>query len=160
MTFKKFKHIAISIFYRVIHPFRKLYWFVFRPQTRGAKAVIFWQGKVLLARNSYGHRKWTLPGGGVGRKETFQDAAIREAGEEVGIKADNATFFYEYKSVWEYKNDTVQCFVMNVHSESFLIDEQEISEAGWFSPDDLPSDIRARVKEVLLKYSEWQKTHG
>lgn len=159
MTKKKLKHLVIQNLYRVINPFRTLYWFIFRPKTRGVKVVIFWQGKILLVRISYAHRLWTIPGGGVGRQESFRDAAFRETKEEVGIEANDAEFFYEYHNTSHYKRDTVQCFVAHVSSPKFVIDEQEISEAGWFSPGEIPLDSTSRVKELLLKYSEWEKNH-
>ncbi len=38
-------------------------------------------GDVLLLRHSYGPRVWALPGGGVGRSETPEDAVRREIRE-------------------------------------------------------------------------------
>jgi ADP-ribose pyrophosphatase YjhB (NUDIX family) len=157
MTEKKFKHFVIRTYYRIVNPFRHLYWFIFRPKTRGVKAVIFWEGKVLLARISYGHRSWALPGGGVEKRESFRDAALREAKEEVGIEANNAEFIYEYHSTYQHKRNTVQCFAVQVSSGNFAIDEQEITEAGWFFPNELPAGVRSTVKDVLSAYSEWQR---
>lgn len=159
MTKKKLKHFLISNYYRVINPFRNLYWFIFRPESRGAKAVIFWEGKVLLARISYGHQSWALPGGGVEKRESFRDAAVREAKEEVGIEVDNAEFFYEYHNTYQYRRNTVQCFAMDTSFGGFVIDEQEIAEAGWFSPGALPVNIRPTVEDVLVEYNEWRKNH-
>ena len=160
MTKKKFKHLVISNYYRVVNPFRKLYWFIFRPITRGVKAVIFWQDKVLLVHLSYGHRDWTLPGGKVDNGESFKEGAIREAWEEVGVRIENPEFFYEYKSDYEYKRNTVQCFAEHSSLGDFRVDEQEVVEAAWFRPNELPTNIRPSVKEILLKYSEWQKNHA
>ncbi|MFZ1074954.1 MAG: NUDIX domain-containing protein [Minisyncoccia bacterium] len=157
MSKKKIKHILVSAYYTVINPFRTLYCFVFRPPVRGAKAVIFCEDKVLLARISYGHKRWTFPGGGVGKNESFRDGALREMKEEVGIEADSAEFFYEYHGTWQYCAHTVQCFAVHVSKPDFVIDEQEIVEAAWFHPDNLPENIRPSVKEVLLKYSDWAK---
>jgi len=157
MTKKKLKHLVISNYYRIINPFRHLYWFIFRPKARGAKVIIFWEGKVLLTRISYAHKNWSLPGGGVNKRETFRDAALREAREEVGIEADNAELFYEYHNIWQYRPHTGQCFAIHVSSGNFAIDEQEIAEAGWFYPNNLSADTQPRAKEILLKYSEWQQ---
>ncbi len=157
MTKKRFKSLAINAYYRTIDPIRKLYWFIARPHHRGAKAVFFWEGKVLLARLSYGHKGWTFPGGGVGRHESFHDAALREAREEVGVEVRSAEFFYEYHRTLNYREITVQCFAATTPSGGFRVDEQEVTEAGWFAPELLPAGVRPNVKEILLKYSEWQK---
>lgn len=160
MSKKKIKHLIISSYYRAINPFRKLYWFIFRPKSRGVKGIIFWEEKVLLVRLSYGHKGWTFPGGGVDTSESFQDAVLREVKEEVGVEANDTEFFYEYHSTFEYKDVTVQCFAMTVSSPDFVIDEQEIVEATWFLPDALPTKARPSVKEILLKYSEWKQGHA
>ena len=79
------KNKLIRLFYKIINPFRKLYWFIFRPKIRGVKCVIEYNDSILLVRISYAHKGWTLPGGGVKRRETFEEAARREAKEETGI---------------------------------------------------------------------------
>ena len=66
-----------------MNPVRRFYWFVFRPQTRGVKVLILWQGKALLVRLGYAHRSWTIPGGGVHSEESYEEAARREIKEEV-----------------------------------------------------------------------------
>lgn len=99
---------------------------------------------------------WTLPGGGVDRRETYHDAALREAREEVGISANNAEFFYEYENTHQYKRDTVQCFVVRVETPHFEIDGQEIAEAGWFSFDALPTNARPHLFVILNAYREWE----
>lgn len=156
---KKFRHRAISAYYSATNPFRRMYWFIVRPERRGAKGVIFWNDRVLLVRLSYGHKRWALPDGGVEREESFRDAAIREVKEEVGIAVSEAEFFYEYHTSLQYRKNTTQCFAMKVSSPEFTIDEQEIAEAGWFPPGGLPENVVPSVKEVLMKYSEWKQTH-
>lgn len=54
-----------------------------------ARALIYdpIQKKVLVIK-SYFSPGFSLPGGGVGKNETYEQAAIREIGEELGIKSD------------------------------------------------------------------------
>lgn len=53
----------------------------------GAGAVIFDRdGRVLLARQSYGRRGWELPGGGRQPKESLEQAVRRELREEIGVE--------------------------------------------------------------------------
>src|SRR6202011_3112819 len=57
----------------------------------GAAAVIFDRdNRVLLVRHSYGRRGWELPGGGRKRKESLQQAVVREVREELGVEAMTA----------------------------------------------------------------------
>ncbi len=56
------------------------------PRTVRARVVIYdFNGRVLLIRNRFGSRRWTLPGGGIKRSESPKQAAIREVREELGL---------------------------------------------------------------------------
>ena len=79
-------------------------------------------GKILLGRLEYAHQGFTMPGGGVHRNETFQQAAIREAYEEVGIVVSSPRYIGEYISKNEYKTDTVHCFYYRAPSDNFKLD--------------------------------------
>lgn len=65
----------------------------------GVGAAIFDdRGRVLLVRQSYGHRSWELPGGGRRRRESVQAAVRREVQEEVGVdlaSAELRAVYYE-----------------------------------------------------------------
>lgn len=137
------------LFYRIANPLRRLYWFVVRPKTRGAKAIIVHDGKVLLARLGYAHKMWTFPGGGVNRGETFEQAAIREAYEEVGVRLMSVRHVGGYDNTHQYKQDRVECFLADVQSPEFAVDGFEITEAKWFSFDELGPDVVPRVDFIL-----------
>jgi len=112
----------------------------------------------LLVRPAYACRRYTIPGGGVKRNENPKDAAKRELREEAGIMVDTLKWFGEYSQVVEYKNDTVQCYYGLLDNHLFTIDDFEISEAGWFTRDTLPSDCTASVKKILQLYDNYKNT--
>ncbi len=120
-----------------------------KPQTRGVKCLIECEGKFLLVKLAYAHKKWTLPGGGVDKHESFEDAAWRELQEETGVKPKNLEFIGEYKTIIEGKRDTVQCFYGRTDSGLFKVDKLEISEANWFFRSELPEDRYPRVDEII-----------
>ena len=131
--------------YRLAAKVRRLYWFVFRPQTFGVKTVVVHDGRWLMVRNTYGNGYWTFPGGSIDRGEAPPDAAMREVREEVGIGLGDVTPIGDYFSDLEYKRDTVYCFRADVTSPGVTIDEGEILEAGWFAPHELPAFHGASV---------------
>ncbi len=53
----------------------------------GAACVILdGGGRVLLVKENYERRRWTLPGGAIDADETPWDAAVREVAEETGLR--------------------------------------------------------------------------
>jgi 8-oxo-dGTP pyrophosphatase MutT (NUDIX family) len=43
------------------------------------------EGRVLLVKENYDRRRWSLPGGAVEPGESDEDAAVREVAEETGL---------------------------------------------------------------------------
>jgi len=144
------KYWVIKIFWFFANSIRKIYWFIFRPQTRGAKCLIEFNDKFLLVRLNYAHRNWTLPGGKVNKNESFQDAAIREAKEETGIDVVETVF------IGGYKNNTVEVYLGHSRDMVYKIDPIEIKEAGWFSRNELPNDRVPSIDEVFKFYDEYK----
>ncbi len=124
------------------------WWFIRRPQTRGAKCVILHDINVLLVRPAYGHKLWTIPGGGVHKHETFLEGALRELKEETGVET-GLTYFYAYRQSREFKHDTVQCFYGQVDDATVVVDNFEIIDYQWFSLESLPDDRSSSVSKIL-----------
>jgi len=137
------------LFYKIITPFRTAYRFIVRPQTQGVKCLIEHKGRYLMIRNSYGHRRWTFPGGGVHNGELPEKAAQREALEEVGIQLSNIKSIGKYFTTRQYQRNTVHCFYTTVNNDFFQIDNDEVSGAEWFSTTRLPQQHSPAVEEVL-----------
>lgn len=139
-------------YYDIIRPFRKAYWYVVRPKTYGVKVLIEHDGKFLFIRNSYGKKLWTFPGGGKNKKETPQEAAHREALEEVGINLSESRHLGDYTSTRQHKRDTVHCFHAVVSDPTHSIDEDEVEEAQWFHSSNIPEPQSFAISEVLRLY--------
>ena len=143
-------------YYRATNPFRLVYRFVVRPETRGVKCVVEYEGKFLLVRITYAHKGWTFPGGGVDKKETFEQAAYRELDEEAGITSVTLVPIGEYASQKDYKRDTVACFYGKAGSVAAHMDTLEIAEIGWFARNELPQGVRPNVQKILNMYDMWR----
>lgn len=142
-------------FYALINLIRKLYWRVVRPHTRGAKCLIENDGKFLLVKLAYAHKKWTLPGGGVHKRESFQEGARRELLEETGITTD-LNFFGQYESSREFKRDIVNCFYGKTDILHLVCDPLEIADSGWFAPNMFPPDRSGSVDIIMELFSKWK----
>src|SRR3989344_5813178 len=112
----------LAVFIRNIHI---AYWFITRPTTRGAKAAIFNEEKILLVRLTYYPNSWTLPGGTVDKGETPKVALIRECKEEIGITLDKPEHVGDLYIEQQYKKDTVSVFRAMVKSSEITVDGRE-----------------------------------
>jgi len=146
---------TIKFFYRFLHPVRKLYWFLFRPKTYGVKCLIEHDGQFLMIRNTYGHKKWTFPGGGIEAGESLEAAARREVAEETGVHVPVLRYLGSFLHVHEYKDDTVHCFYGVAANNAIAIDPVEIREARWFRADAFPPGISAVARKVIALYHEF-----
>jgi ADP-ribose pyrophosphatase YjhB (NUDIX family) len=124
--------------YRVADRLIRLYWFVCRPRTYGARCVVVCGQHLLLIRQTYGDRRWTLPGGRLAKGEVPEAAVRREVREEVGITLDAVTPLGQFVSTQSYNTDTVSVFTARTPSRACAIDRREVAEAHWFAVGALP----------------------
>jgi ADP-ribose pyrophosphatase YjhB (NUDIX family) len=145
-----------KFYYFFKNPIYKFYCFIFRPVSLGVKVVVENNGKVLMGRISYAHKKWIFPGGGVEKGETFLQAASRELEEEMGIKSKNLVEMGEYTSDRNFKKNIVKCFYLNTDSSLVKIDNFEITESGWYEIGNLPNDCSPSVLKILEIYKNFK----
>jgi len=88
-----------------------------------------------MVRNTYGHKLWTFPGGGIVRGETAEQAIRREVMEEVGIHVQKLQKIGEFESRDEYRRDRVVVFAGESKGRQVTIQEAEILEARWCNPE-------------------------
>lgn len=94
--------------------------------------------KLLLARNVNFPGKWfSLIAGYVDVGETFEEAVIREAQEEVGIEVTNIRY---YKSQpWPLSGSImIGCIAEADPDQPVEVDHKEIAEAAWYTRGSLP----------------------
>jgi 8-oxo-dGTP pyrophosphatase MutT (NUDIX family) len=127
-----------AVLYRVADRLLSLYWFLLRPRTAGARCVLVCARHLLLIRQTYGDRLWTLPGGGLARGETPEAAVRREVAEEVGITLGAVQYLGHFVSTQTYNVDTVHVFSASTPSQACAIAPGEIAEARWFAIAALP----------------------
>ena len=140
---------------KVAHALRRVYWFIFRPDTHGVKIITLFQDEVVLIKNTYGHKTWTFPGGGVHAHESSRDAAKRELEEETGIVSDNLILLSAFTWDVEYKHDTVDVYLSILEERKNLKpQESEIAEIHYCKLQELP-ELSLGGKRTLDLYVEY-----
>ncbi|HEV7128529.1 MAG TPA: NUDIX hydrolase [Ktedonobacterales bacterium] len=115
----------------------------------GAFAVIARAGQVLLARRrDIGW--WNLPGGGVEPGETVEEGLRREVREEVCVAIEIVRLVGVYSK--PQKNEVVLTFLCALppDQEDAIGTSNEVSETGWFAPDNLPDDLLPKHRQRVL----------
>lgn len=107
--------------------------------------------EVLLVKTWIGHRQWSLPGGGVERRETPLEAARRELHEEVGLSLPSAAFTYlDTIRIHDYQAPIFAVKIVKSDFDAASCDKREITHVGWYKVDDLP-EVFPSVAQIIQK---------
>lgn len=140
---------------RLVRRLFQSYFRLTRPLTLGVRAVVMdGKGRIFLIRHTY-VPGWQLPGGGVEKGQTVQDALKAELLQEGGlVPEEEPQLFAIYSNHHAFPNDHVLLYVVRRFSQPVLPrPNHEIAESGFFAPDALPEGTtpatRSRIREVL-----------
>ena len=140
----------MRLFSRLFYAINSLRWRITRPLTLGVRLLLLRDQSVLLVKHTYA-KYWYLVGGGVKKNETLEQAARREALEEVGAQLGNLTLCGVYSNFSESKSDHIILFVCSDFSVSGKTDS-EIAGFRFFDLDKLPEDISPATKRRIQEY--------
>jgi len=112
-------------------------------------AILRPNGDILLVQNSIGDKKWSLPGGGAGRKETDRAAACREVYEELHIRIAPS----ELKSlgVVTMNSYVAPLFAVRIdqaRADTIVAHRVEIRSWRWVAPTNIPEGAQKSVAHV------------
>lgn len=94
-------------------------------------------GKILLARHVQRIPDlWTCLAGYVELGESLEDCVRREVREEAGLEVDDVR--YVGSQHWPYPNQMMVGFVAQWKAGELKLQPEELAEARWFDPADLP----------------------
>ncbi len=93
--------------------------------------------EILLARGvRFTHPVYSVLAGFVEPGETLEETVSREIMEETGISVKNIKYFGNQP--WPFSSSMMIAFTAEYESGDIKIDDTEIIDAGWFTPDNLP----------------------
>ena len=117
-------------------------------------------GEVLLGKRTDNHL-WGYSGGGLEIGETVEECARRELREEMGIEADELTFFMINsgpESYMHYPNgDEVYyvevIYICRRYSGELRMQPEELEELRFFRPEEIHLEmISPPIRSVMEKY--------
>lgn len=123
-----------------------------------AAAVVYLEGKVLVARRAPGEKlagMWEFPGGKLEADETPQHCIVREIREELGVCSEAGEILTE--SVFTYPGGTIQLIAVELTLNSTHFVLQVHDRVEWCTPRELlsyelaPADIPIAM-EIIRKY--------
>lgn len=148
---------AYYVLLKLASPFASIGFFVFNLLThtkRSRVLLVNSRQEILLVVNALGDHRWTLPGGGVKRREDVAQAAARELHEELHVSVDVARLSSLGKiRTSGYDACLFLCEVSDVQIKDLRRDKFELSASGWYATDALPADIQPIVHEALERLS-------
>jgi 8-oxo-dGTP diphosphatase len=119
-------------------------------------------GRLLLVHQAYGDRVWDFVGGGAEAGESPEETAIREAKEEIGLTVEPRGLIGVYFNRLDHR--LIFIFNGTVTGGTLALQPDEITEIGWFGPDDMPrlnawkaqqvADVFAWTGEAFLRTRE------
>lgn len=116
--------------------------------------VIARDGRLLFGRRAAGAReagRWSFPGGFVERGEKVEEAATREAREEVGLDIELGDLLGLYSSPGE---TVVLAVYLAAAARGEAVPDDDLDAVGWFSPEDLPELAFAHDRQIIDRWIE------
>lgn len=118
--------------------------------------IVVKDGRILLSRRQnkgWGDGLLCIPGGHVEPGETFTQAAVREAKEELGLTITKDMLKYlctEMKNVSGSPYVSIE-FVATTSEEPTNCEPNECSELVWVDPYNLPDDVIPNFRNIIEK---------
>lgn len=139
-----------------IEPFTRPLFFAFSRATRGMTlgvrgVAVDGDGRVLLVKHTYLHG-WWLPGGGVERGQSCEDALIREMREEAGVIVEGRpTLISVHSNERFFRGDHVLVYRLDRFTLTDRTSHGEIADIAWFDPEALPEDTHRATRDRLAE---------
>jgi ADP-ribose pyrophosphatase YjhB (NUDIX family) len=125
-----------------------------RGLTLGVRGLVIDEaGRVLLIQHTY-LPGWYMPGGGVERGETAEQALARELVEEAGVEiVGRPRLLSIHSNHVKFPGDHVLIYRVERWRACPATSRGEIHAVDWFAPEALPADVtpstRRRIEEAL-----------
>ncbi len=108
--------------------------------------LVHHEGRALLARGTRfpGRRLFSALAGFIEPGESAEEAVAREVFEETGVRLRNIA--YHSSQPWPYPNSLMLGFLAEAEATTLTLDENEIVEAHWLTPDEVRHPERLDIE--------------
>jgi 8-oxo-dGTP diphosphatase len=114
--------------------------------------IIEYEGGVVLIKRKNPPYGWAIPGGFVEYGESLEEAAVREAGEETGLRVKLLRQFHTYSDPRRDPRQHTISTVFIAEGSGVLNASDDAAEAGVFAEDALPAGMAFDHGEILEDY--------
>ncbi len=114
-------------------------------------------GRVLLARHTFGSPRWRLLGGFIERAEALEDALRREIEEETGLAVEVGPLLEAEAGYRWARIELVYPYRVTGGTERL---SGELAELRWFRPEELPevrADQRGLIERHVGRAAAWAR---
>jgi nucleoside triphosphatase len=130
------------------------------PEPTVGALILNRQGRILLAKSSKWHDRFTLPGGHIEPGETVEEALKREIREEVGLEIEIIRFLQFQEAIYSpefiYRRHFIFLdFLCEARTDRVQVDNEEIQGFQWVDPQKaLEMNVEPFSKKTIAKYLE------
>jgi len=117
------------------------------------------KGEILLAKRKHAPKRnyWNLPGGFIDLGESAEEATMRELKEELGVMPHAISYLRSWPGRYLYRGSNYHTlnfvFIGKVSSREVITPQDDVSEAAFFLPKEIPFHRFAFPSEAeALKY--------
>lgn len=148
------------MYYKFLYFGYKVYCFLLRPIRMGVRVLMLEGDKVWMIRHTY-MPGWHLPGGGLKKWETLDEAARREAREETGAELGMISLLGTFTGMIQWKTDHTIVFLCRDFKITGKSDG-EIAEVRAFSLNELPEHTFSPHRRLLERFrkGEFEPNYG
>jgi len=120
----------------------------------GVGVIVLKEGKVLFGKrkNSHGNGSWGFPGGRLEVNESWEECAVRETMEEIGLSIKNVNFAAVTNDIFpvEGKHDITIWMTAEIESGEVRIMEPEKCEQwSWFDWTSPPQPLFVSQQNLI-----------
>jgi 8-oxo-dGTP diphosphatase len=126
---------------------------MFISKSKRSYVAIEYSGEVFMVQNWLSDGSWQFPGGGVEKGETISAAAVREIGEELGLRIVESDLEFLHTTTGKFGFESHVFLCRLLQKPSINLQRSEIVGSGWFTavPEQTNADIKSSFGAAIAK---------